>query len=214
MASQLLLDPSILMTRRGLESVSSLWANRRPVDVWIPESFAITIHDGNANDLEQLYRFFGRRKTSPSRDMLTEFLLLTQNHQWKVSEKDRDILPEFKAVLYSQAKNRLVADILFEEWMFLRTQSWIASRTKRVFKAFIRAGAASVELGRQGLEKVVARTLKISTEEPPPILTKGRVLKTATKWIAVGGLGVVTQLKGLELALGSAAVGSFFLLDP
>src|SRR5918996_234091 len=56
-------------------------------------------------------------------------------------------------------RDRVVRDILLEEWSFLTGQSWVAAPTKKVFDAFRRAGSIVMDFSGQKLDGVVARTL-------------------------------------------------------
>ena len=67
-----------------------------------------------------------------------------------------------------------VQNVLMEEWEFLTSESWIASRLKRSFSAFLRAGAAAIELGGRGFDSLAAKTLKVPQFEIPKALKRAR----------------------------------------
>ena len=73
----------------------------------------------------------------------------------------------------------LVGQILFEEWVFLQSHSWIASRTKRVFSTFIREGAVAIEAGRRSYDQAAAR----AQVELPQLVTRHGVKRMA-RWFA------------------------------
>jgi hypothetical protein len=79
---------------------------------------------------------------------------------WDASEAslDRDLQ---LADLETLVSDPLLRSILSEEWAFLQSESWLASKTRKPFDAFIRAGAVAIELNREVFDKLAARTLKI-----------------------------------------------------
>lgn len=73
-----------------------------------------------------------------------------------------------------------LADILFEEWIFLNSESWLVSRFKKQFETFLQC--AKVSFFRLS-EKTVRQTLK---KNPNSALHKFDYLRAFAKWIAVG----------------------------
>jgi hypothetical protein len=45
---------------------------------------------------------------------------------------------------FDTVRDRSTVEILRGEWLFHNSQSWIASRTRRTFASFVRAGAVEV----------------------------------------------------------------------
>ena len=97
-----------------------------------------------------------------------------------------------------------LASVLQEEWVFLMTSSWILSRLKRPFDAFVRSGANMLQLG-------VRRTLHL----PPGLpVTLGHWGRAWVKWIAVGGssaTALAAPVMGVPISI---VTGVFLLLDP
>jgi hypothetical protein len=115
-----------------------------------------------------------------------------------------------------------VGAILFEEWLFLQSHSWLAARRRWVFNRFIWAGGIAVEVGRRGYESAVAR----ARTEMPRLLTRAGI-KGAARWIARSGSTALAStflgLGKLEEAVLTKAVGKsvdeaakriFLLIDP
>ncbi len=107
-----------------------------------------------------------------------------------------------------------VQNVLMEEWEFLTSESWIASRLKRSFSAFLRAGTAAIELGGRGFDSLAAKTLKLPQFEIPKALKPRQRLRAASKWIAVGGSSAAALVHPLPAVLLSATTGLFLLFDP
>ncbi len=117
----------------------------------------------------------------------------------------------FRDALTQFSQDDLIAQILFEEWHFMVSQSWIFAKSRRAFDAMVEAGATAVQMSKKGFDRLVRRTLK---KKPDELLTSVDVVRAAAKWIAVGGgaaLGIAGPIAG---AIGSTASGLFFVFDP
>jgi hypothetical protein len=130
-------------------------------------------------------------------------------------QEGRDVLSdEFKLVhdgLAEFSQDGLIAQILFEEWHFMVSQSWIFAKSRRAFDAMVEAGGTAVQMSRKAFDRLIRRTLKRKPDAP---LTSADIVRAAAKWIAVGGgaaLGIAGPIAG---AIGSTASGLFFLVDP
>lgn len=55
--------------------------------------------------------------------------------------------PQEPASLDLPVIDPVLRSILLEEWAFLQQPAWVVSRLRRPFRAFLRAGAAALELG-------------------------------------------------------------------
>jgi hypothetical protein len=117
----------------------------------------------------------------------------------------------FKDVLAENVGDKLVAEILFEEWLFLTSNSWLFSRTRRAFDEMAQAGGTAVHVSRQLFEQVIRKTLKIAGDKD---LTPCDRLRAGAKWIAVGGPPVVALLNPLAGALAASVTGCILLMDP
>jgi hypothetical protein len=122
---------------------------------------------------------------------------------------------EFLDVLWHEARDETVLRVLTEEWNFLNTHSWIASRIRRPFSTFVKAGAIAIEGSRQVLDQAVADTLNKGDDGIPPGLQPGDRLRAACKWLAVGGISASAFLSSPALIFVVRAAGAYFLLfDP
>jgi hypothetical protein len=117
----------------------------------------------------------------------------------------------FRNVLLEFTGDELAAEILYEEWLFLSSDSWLFSKTRRAFEAMIEAGGTAIQMSRRGFDQVVRRTLKKTDGEP---LTPGNRVRAAAKWIAVGGPPIMGIIEPISAAIASSASGYFLLVDP
>jgi hypothetical protein len=116
----------------------------------------------------------------------------------------RDVLVEFTG-------DELTSEILYEEWLFLSSDSWLFSKTRRAFEAMIEAGGTAFEMSRRAFDQLVRKTLKKANGEP---LTPGNRVRAAAKWIAVGGPPIIGVIEPISAAIASGASGYFLLVDP
>jgi hypothetical protein len=99
-------------------------------------------------------------------------------------------------------RDPVVRAILDDEWSFLRPESWIASRVRRPFTAFVRAGAAGVQLARAALE---------GWDGLPSPLSESSRLRVAATWLAVGADAPL--LEALQVASPAPAAGAFLVFE-
>ncbi len=118
------------------------------------------------------------------------------------------------AARLTRTRERIIPDILLEEWSFLVGQSWIAARTKKAFAAFKRAGAVVVDFSGQKVDSIVSRTLRHGRLPGPATLTHLGRIRAAAKWIAVGGSPVAGLIDPIIAVVASAGTGVFLLFDP
>ncbi len=117
----------------------------------------------------------------------------------------------FREFLFERVRDDLIAEILFEEWIFLTSNSWLFSKTHKAFEAMAEAGGTVVHVSQRVFQQVIRRTLKKGADEP---LTPCDSVRAAAKWVAVGGAPVVTLLNPLAGALSSAVTSCILLMDP
>lgn len=96
------------------------------------------------------------------------------------------------------------------EWEFLTSDSWLVSRTKRIFNVLARAGIITIEVGKNAFDQLVRRTLKSQSE----VVRKADRLRTLGKWSAVGLAEILTVATPLAQILGATTIGVVLLIDP
>jgi hypothetical protein len=117
----------------------------------------------------------------------------------------------FTDALEEFTQDSLLTQILYEEWYFMVTESWLFSKTRRAFDAMVHAGGTAIQLSQRSFDLLVRRTLKKAPNEP---LTPSNRVKAAAKWIAVGGPAILSAIEPVSAAIASATSGYFLLVDP
>jgi len=221
-----MLDPSLFLSARTLAVVEAAWDAGELDGVRVPTSFVTAIRDGRLRGRSLEY-FAGRRDDRPDLRSLDAFL---REHVTDQGVEIRWPSDSFAARVRKLAKDDLVSEVLGEEWTFLTSESWLASRIKRPFSAYVRAGAVAVEFGRHVFDQLIRegerlgdgarnvieaalrRTLK--SDKIPGPLTPPQKFRAVCKWVAVGGSSASTLIQPLAGTLLTAASGFFLLLDP
>ena len=101
-----------------------------------------------------------------------------------------------------EVRDPVVRAILLDEWSFLQRGSWLASRIRRPFTAFVRGGAAAIELPNEALD---------ARGDLPGVLEPERRLRVATSWLALG-VGA-SMLDALTAELPAPVAGAFLLFQ-
>lgn len=104
-----------------------------------------------------------------------------------------------------------ITQIVFEQWEFLTTQSWLYAKVRRAFDHMIEAGATAVEVSKKRMEKAIRTTVK---KDPALDVTAKDAARAVAKWVAVGGSSTSSLIEPVTGAVVSAAAGMFLLYDP
>lgn len=216
----LMLDPSLLLSMRTLPVIADLARRNELRGAVIPRSFFQVLEERGLN--VNVSRFFGgptgEREYGRLADILPQVRELRE-YQSRGAPIPEVTETEIMPVITRQIGAPEVAKILVEEWAFLTAQSWIVSRIKRPFSAFVKAGAFAIEGSRDSFDKLVARTLKKPASDLPIGLAYGDRLRAIAKWVAVGGPSAASFLFHPILfppmvALTGIVSGYFLLFDP
>lgn len=214
MPHQLMLDPSLLLSRRTLGLVMESWREGELEGAILPPSFAISALHGELSP--RSIQLYGETLSLvPELEEIARFVdesgFLTELPE----ETPRTEVPaEFDRQLARIARDDLAHRILREEWAFLISRSFLGSRLRRPFNSFLRAGAVAMEWGGKRLDEIAAKTLKIPPEEMPKALTPRKRFRAAAKWIGVGGSSAAAFVEPMSAFFIGAATNVFFLLDP
>lgn len=177
-----MVDPSLLLSASAEEVVEQ--AGAVDVEIVIAETFAevlrgeIDLDVGELlapEDLEDIDARF-----SYAQGLLAEHRLITFSAAH--AEFGGDAARVLDELLSTQKpSSRLDAD----QWAFLHTNSWLASKLQRPLCAFRDAGAIILEVGRkQGLAMIAE---VIPADRIPPNLTRDLIARATVKWLIVGG---------------------------
>lgn len=207
----LMLDPSLLLSMRTLPVITELARRNELQGAVIPRTFFEYVSEQGLN--EDVLRFFGgptgEGEIGRVGDILTQIRALRDylSPQGLAAEAaERGI----SVNIQRQVRSEQVAAILGEEWAFLTSHSWMASRLKRPFSIFVKAGAFAIEGSRKSFDVLVAKTLK-----RPTGLSSSDRLRAVSKWVAVGGMSALPLIvvPPMQVLLGGA-FGYFLLFDP
>lgn len=214
MAEALLLDPSLFLSRSSFPIVLEALKNGELKGARIPYGFAIALRDGNLSD--SVVRFFAdSREPFSAKEIMTRIL----NEGLELPESYQPKSPRFEGTEFDTRLSEFVGDkivrqILMEEWEFLTSQSWIAAKIRRAYNAFLKGGAAAIEWGTNKFDYLAEKTLKIPPEKLPDGLKPKQRFRAAAKWVAVGGSSASALFVPPAAAATLAVAGYFMLFDP
>lgn len=207
MPDAVILDPSVF--------AAEFWAppGTLPRDLYLPASFVEIVQAKDEAKRVRLENFYRDEIDNPYLD-LDAIAGLIEQHGIRSYSLPAESGPfvEFQALLNAEVESP-VSDIVFEEWVFLMSNSQAWSKVRRVYDAMINAGAAAIEVSKETAEKLNRRLLKKSGDAP---LTRTDILRVTAKWVAVAGPPLVTLLT-VPPALGVASAmvpGIFMMYDP
>lgn len=211
----LMLDPSLLLSMRALPVVMELARRHELRGAVIPRM--VFEFMGETSLSEDVLRFFGGPARESEHGRVGDILpLIRELRQYQSRLAHAPEMAESGTLLdmERQVRSREVAEILGEEWAFLTTHSWIASRVKRPFSAFVKAGAFAIEGSRDSFDRLVAKTLKRPPWELPAGLSSRDKLRAISKWMAVGGMSALPLVlfPHIQVLVGGA-FGYFLLFD-
>lgn len=211
MPQQLMLDPSLLLSPRTFALIVEAWQQKELAGTILPPSFGAAALRRELS-IRTFNYFGGYRRPSVDPKDISSFV--EQSGLLEGSVQGQILPEEFGQRLGEVAKDDLVLRILVDEWLFLTSQSWIASRIRKPFAAFLKAGVVAVEWGGKQIDQIVAKTLKIPPSEMPSALSPGQRVRAAAKWIGVGGSSASALVNPMVAFLIGAATNVFLLLDP
>jgi len=215
--SRVIIDPSIILVERTLESLeANIKELSEHFDLYISKNLYQVLKDGR---IESSYDYFVSWSNLVDKEILFTFLEKNQDFI-KIFEEPSWAKKEHHLFFESLVENlplkyrddTLLHSIIFEEWFFLQEYSWIVARTKKIFNLFIRSGAASIEYGRHVFDGMVRRTL---WRENIELVTQAHRLRAVSKWIAAGGAAIANLSYPIVQVFADFFVtGYFILIDP
>jgi hypothetical protein len=228
--SDVMFDPSMLVPSR-LDRLSSLidWLGQDETPVYIPRTFYdLSVQRELRSETYELLngRWGGGapgelsggdqprpRRLPPQVELEEVRLWLSLREDVVPFDPSEDQLASYADQIEVRAERPEITQIRLEEWIFLQSNSYVTSRIKKPFTAFVHGGAVVVEAGARGLKRLEKRTLHVAVDEDDP-LTALQHLRVAAKWIAVGGASAAALVQPLLGAAVGAGAGWFLLLDP
>jgi hypothetical protein len=214
-SGSLMLDASLLLAQGSARAVRRAFDDADLPAVFVPHTLWVLLSEGQSLEpLAELYAPFGNPSNASRPEDLAFVVERNEFKPFAAPSEQGDAGERFGVMLDMTRGNEILAAVLTEELFFLHSHSWIASRTKRTFTTFKRAGDSVFEFGRESLDKVVGRTLKLPGVEVPGAIAASQRLRAATKWVAVGGPPVAALINPMLGMVAGAAGGFFLLFDP
>jgi hypothetical protein len=190
-APRVMLDPSLLLAEGTLAYVRS-FLEEKPEPVYVPARFLDVGTSSISFDEPGVGAFFGTderavalfRDWRPQTDLLVPFQPSAQE-----IEQNREIVDALRRLraVDGQELTDDTRETLVQEWVYLKTHSWIGAARDAAAQAFERAGAEAADLGKAAFGKVV----ELATDDVPRIVRSQPV-----KWVfaAGAGAGVLTAI--------------------
>jgi hypothetical protein len=176
--SALMVDPSILLSQRGLQWLESDSQDRNAIVI------SAAFYNVLANPTESLFL----RRLSKSADGILTLQrlrgLLDGVQRFDGTDVQLpDSIEAIRATLRFQRgyDNRIFAD----EWAYLHSQSWMIARTERALKAFLRAGAGVLQFGRRLRSEFI--NVVVPQQAMPRIISHQFLAVVGAKWLVVAG---------------------------
>lgn len=222
MSDHVMMDASIILSRHHLDHLRKTVPDIYDEQFFVSDAFVRLIESTEASPetedavFQMLSQFFEIRPEHIDREAIREFLrsnAFANNGVRYV--RDGSSEHETYQGLLRLTGNEWITQILFEEWEFLTTRSWLVAAVYRPFGNFIEAGGHALLVSKTKLESLLDSAAAKVLKKPAGAPLSGRdKLRAIGKWVAVGGsaaAGLVTPLVGAAVAL---AAGIFLLYDP
>jgi hypothetical protein len=181
---RLISDPSLLLSPAGAEVVEE--ARGVGVEIVVPQTFVEALEGRIDLNLEALVAPEDLDALGASVDQARQ--LLATGVLVPFSADGVELRGDAQSVLGQLLSNDdPIARLDADEWAFLQSNSWLASKLRRPLDAFRDAGAVIVEVGRDFGMKLIGEV--IPSDHIPPNVTPELVMRASVKWLVVGGAG-------------------------
>jgi hypothetical protein len=246
-SSNVVIDPSLLVANRTLESTVKKAGRRyEDLDFYLPQSFIELIEQNQSFENTPGFQYYiGNVQNTPEYrrfvqlvDTFSESIegyTVPENQVEEYAEVYEAIaeeLPYRRERFFSSISEPpydgfppyrdnqdLLTDAVFEEFVFLVEQSWMVSRTKKIYNTFIDAGASTMQFSKRTVEE--ARERLEDTDDK--VIERMDKLKDDHdwQWVAIGGsvfspiLGFYFPPAGVAAGTGTGLVQAYIkLFDP
>ena len=219
-SKNVLFDPSLLLDSEKARKVFSFMKEYYgDFNFFIPASFYNILKE-NIN-LNKIARFFEQERSISSWELLK--LLEEHERYYTIFEIPKEFYKEkywyFYESLREEVEDKILLEILFEEWVFLQEFSWIVAKSKKTFEKFKEAGAVVIEISKNALDTIIEKLsrYKLNKRDDEALSTIEK-LRGLGKWIAHGGITVIGA-SFINPMLGTLlgyiiGEGLFVLIDP
>jgi len=219
-----MLDPSIVLDEFQLEKAITFIDNNSHIyNFYVPSSLIEYIKrtDNNERDYAFITQFYGKRDINlgNTSNIMSNYPNINKFEAPVIfKEKHLEFYNNLREHIRKQEITSIsfpLADIIFEEWVFLQEYSWVIAMYKKVFNFFSEAGGLVIEGSQKILDNAVSRTLK---KENHDVITHAHRLRSLGKWIAVSGPPLISSQYDFEKSvigvLIGVSTGVFLLFDP
>ena len=218
--TNIMFDPSMLISKRSLRQVFDIVKVRRDFNLklYMPSSFVQALHEENFYK-NPILQFFLYNAEQASHEEILHFLdySATRVSTYKIHPEhyEKHLIIRNNLGQYFKFNNKnyqsLLINTLYEEWFFLQEYSFITSRLRKTFNAFIRAGATAVEVSRQKIDKHIREKLNIEEDDH---ISKKQYMRMFGKWTAVGGTTAWLIFEPVTGGVASGLTNFFLMFDP
>jgi hypothetical protein len=189
-----MIDPSILISWRGLKWLESDRAGREAVV--IPAAFFNLLFNPTES------RFLPPLEPSAGEITLPRLRSALEGAQL-FEGRDVELPDSVDAVRQALLSLRGYDYRIFaDEWAYLHSQSWMIARTERALRAFRRAGAGVLQFGRRLRNEFV--DVVIPRQTGPRIISRQFLTIVGAKWLVVAGAAAAGGALG---GIGGGVVG-------
>lgn len=208
-----MIDASMILHQESLYQMIELAKANALGQIVISDTFVKIIEDPNAsNDLfSRLSKFFEIDEELIDKEAIKKFLFSDEysvNIERYYQENSHN--DKFYKKLSEAAENELIGQILFEEWDFLATHSWLLAKVRAAFDKIVEAGGTAIYVSKLAFEVAVRKSIK----KPEGQLSPNDKLRATAKWVAVGGSVLIDSIVPTGGAIFKMASGIFLLCDP
>ena len=208
MPDRAMLDVSMLLHRDSLNHLAGLAAAGGLENLVIANSLARMAQQPDEL-VSRMRPFLGMRRRDIDIAAIRRLVpaLVDGVSRFSAAETDRPLVTQEFALA---GRDMVVAEVLYEEWLFLTSQSWLFAKLRATFDRMIDAGAGALQMSRAQFEKLVRRTIK----KPAGPLSPNDKALAAAKWFAVSGPAVWALLEPISGTAGTVLSSFFLLCDP
>lgn len=218
MADRTMIDASMVLHRDSLNQLIGLSKAGALGQIVISDAFVRMIEDSYEDDrnfrnalFSILSRHFEVEEYLIDKEGIREFLFSERYSENIVRyRKTNSYKHQVYQNLINQTGNEWITQILFEEWEFLTTNSWLIAKLRTAFDKIVEAGGTAIYISKQAFEIAVRKSIK----KPEGELSPNDKLKATAKWVAVGGSVLSDFVAPVSGAILNAASGMFLLCDP
>jgi hypothetical protein len=208
-----MLEASLLLHRDSLNQLRGLHHADAFSGYFVSDAFVQFLDLDLRFAVRTLSRYYGIPQRLIDGPAVLEFIKDVEGRQlinrYRRAEggEQQDMYREFSSL----HETEWITQIVFEEWDFLTTQSWLYAKVRKAFDSMIEAGGTAVEVSKRRMDQAIRSTVK---KDPALEVTAKDGVRAIAKWVAVGGSPAASLIGPVTGVLVSAAAGMFLLYDP